>query len=430
MKYLAVAVPSIIFLAGLIVVWKVKLECALWASVTTALVMAIMVPSFATSAPVAVAAVVGAILVLAFGLLRDWRTLKQAPLPLVLIFFTLWCATVGSVGSPIKLVLLNLGTGALLSLLAVAVVGAAKRHTNFLLPLLAIVIVFEVLLGLAEEFLGLKAMWPRANGTDVIANRVNSIVPFLAGRAMGSTSQPIPYGVLLGFALIVCLWFAVRRKSALLYSAAALAFVGMLLSGTRSALLGVGAAIALWALLALRHRLRILIPVLAVIVVGAVTTLVVVLTSGDRALLTSDSVLHRLGILETAANLLKRNAADFLFGRGYQSMGVLIRSGVVHGVAGIDVFDEEFVRTIASVGLIGLLLLIAAIALGLRRGNQLSRLLIVFIVLGFFAYDALSWRLSATLFVVALAYGYGTERSLENPGIRFSSLTSRFSKAR
>lgn len=408
MEYLTLAVPVVIFLTGLITAWKVRLDWTLWAAVTTALVMAVLVPSFSTSAPVAVAAVLGAVIVLLFGLVRDLSTLRHTPMPLILIVFTVWCAVIGSIGSPIKLVLLNLGTGALLFLLAVAVVGAANRKKNFLLPLFTIIIVFEVLMGLAEEFLGLKAMWPRANGTDLIGHRVNSIVPFLAGRAMGSTSQPIPYGMLLGFGVVVCIWFAVRRSSRWLYAVAAIGLVGMLFAGTRSAFVGLFAALALWLILAVRKRLILLIPVLAVMAIGSVVAFLLVVRSADQSLLASDSVVHRLGILETASNLLKRGLTDLLFGSGYQSMGDLIRKGVVHGVVGIDVFDEEFVRTFASVGLIGLLLLLATVILGLIHGNTLSRLLIVFISVGFFTFDALSWRLIATLFTVAIAYGYGS----------------------
>jgi hypothetical protein len=410
---LPVILPAVIVAVSLVALYRMPRTAATWVGVTSALTMAVLVPSFSTSAPVAVVAVLGTIAILALALLRDRDAIRGTKYPLVLLLFLAWSACMGSVGSPVKLVLLNLATGVLLSLLAVVVIVAVSRGHNFLLPLFALVIMLEVALGVLEEFFGLKALWPRANGTDVISDRVNSVIPLLAGRAMGTASHPILYGILLAFSVVICLWFAVKRRSPWLFVAAGAGLVGMLFAGSRTALICVVLAVLLWLLATVRHRLTLFVPLIVITVLGAVGTFAFTFSSDDKALLASDSFAHRLGILDTAGNLLLRNPVEVIFGSGFQSTGALIKTGVVHGVNGINVFDEEYIRTLACLGLVGLVLLISSTVLGLIRGNLHSRLLVVVLVVGFATFDALSWRLTATLFVVVIAYGYGlTKRSL------------------
>lgn len=415
---LALAVPIAVTIVSIVFVLLVPKTSSLAVGASAAMAMAVLVPSFSTSAPVAVLAVLGTILVLLLALFRDRDGVVLRRSPYILIGFLLWSAVAGARGAPTNMVLLYLATGVLLTLLVLVVMGAAARGFNVLLPLIGAVLVFEVIVGFSEEFLGGKAMWPRADGSDNISHRVNSVLPLLVGRAMGSTSQPIPYGMLLGFCVLVCLWFAVRDRSILLYSLSVLGVVGMVFSGTRSAFLSLAAALAIWLAFRLARKPVLFYSYLAVGLVGGLAALFVGLSLGGTDLTSSSSYTHRLGILDSAGNLFSRNPLEVLVGSGYESVRSLIASGVVSGEPGIMVIDQEYVRTLAGVGVAGLALLIGAIVAGLRRGTELSRLMIAYLAIGLLAFDGLSWRLIATLFVIAVANGYGRRldvASLQQP---------------
>ncbi|MGH1549373.1 hypothetical protein ACRAWB_09450 [Leifsonia poae] len=401
-----IVLAAVILVPALVLIVRRDVSRSLEFAVVASLACAVLIPSFATSAVVAVIAVLGPAALLAIAIIRDRAHLRTLQYPWVLAAFLAWSGIAGSFGSPVKLVLLNVATVVLLMLFAVAVVGAGSRSRNVFLPLFPIVIVVELAIGIWEEVLRAPAPWPRANGTDVISHRVNEVLPLLPGRAMGTTAQPIPYGVLVGFAVVVCLWFAVRTKSAALYTAAGLGLVTMVFAGTRSAFVTLAGVLVLWALMRIRWRKSALIWVVAA-VVGVAAVMAILVVFMNSAVLATASFQHRAGILSTAGNLLGREPLQVVFGTGYASIPDLLAHGIVSGVKGITVFDEEFVRTAAAMGLVGLGLLVAVIVRGIVKGTELTRLLILFVAGTFLFFDGFSWRLIAMLFVLAIAYGYG-----------------------
>jgi len=210
----------------------------------------------------------------------------------------------------------------------------------------------------------------------------------------------------VGFAVVVCLWFAVRTKSAALYTAAGLGLVTMVFAGTRSAFVTLAGVLVLWALMRIRWRKSAYIWVVAA-VVGVAAVMAILVVFMNSAVLATASFQHRAGILSTAGNLLGRDPLQVVFGTGYASIPDLLAHGIVSGVKGITVFDEEFVRTAAAMGLVGLGLLVAVIVRGIVKGTELTRLLILFVAGTFLFFDGFSWRLIAMLFVLAIACGYG-----------------------
>ena len=382
-------------------------QSALKIGVVGSVWMAVLVPSFSTSANVAIAAVLGGNIILVIAILRDRRTLLTGPIPYALLAFILWTAIVGSVGAPRNMVLLYLATGTFLGLLALCVIGAVGRGHVLFVPLFAAVVFFEFCVGLGEQFFGTSAMWPRADGSDLISHRANSVAPWLIGRSMGSTSQPIPYGILVAFCIIVCVWFAIKNRSIVLGGIAGIGLVALVFSGTRNAILGLGVAAVAWFVFMFWRKKRIIIPFAIVVVLAVPAALLYVLRAGGSDFTESSSFAHRLGILETAGSLFLREPGEILFGTGYSSIRELISSGLISGVDGLTVLDQEFIRTFVATGAVGLILLIVAAIQGLRKGNTLTRVLIVFLLFGFVAFDSLSWRLLQTLFVFVLAYGYG-----------------------
>lgn len=414
---IGLSIAACIVVPALYLVLRLDVSRALAIAATATLASAVLIPSFATSAPVAVAAVLGPIAVLLVALFRDRTLLRTQTYPWTLAVFLTWSAIAGSLGWAPKLLLLNYATVFLLLLFAVAVIGAVSRGNNILMPLFAGVIVIEFIIGFLEEVFRTGALWPRANETDLITHRVNEVLPFLAGRAMGSTAQPIPYGVLVGFAVIVCVWFAVRYHSKIIYALSGVGLITMVFAGTRSAFLALGGVGVIWLLMKARWKRSTMVWVVGgVIVLGAAGAIAVGVS--DPSMLATNSFQHRAGILTTAGNLLARDPLSVLLGTGYSSIQSIIDGGVVHGVKGIDVFDQEYVRTLAALGVVGLVLLIASIVRGIARGTELTRLLIVFIAFSFLFFDGLSWRLIAVLFVLAIAHGYAkpTDSAWKVPG--------------
>lgn len=400
-------VPITVWLLSTVLILVRPRQSALRIAVIAALSMAVLVPSFSTSATVAIAAVLGTNASLSLALLKDLRSVNPRRVPFVLIAFLLWSAIVGAINAPFSMVLLYLATGSMLVLLALAVPGATRRGGEIFLPFFAIVVLFEFLVGVGEQFFGTLAMWPRADGSDLITHRSNSVAPFLLGRAMGSASQPIPYGILVGFCVLVCVWYLVMKRRYWLLLPTALGGAALVFSGTRNAILGVLVGIAVWFLLQFWRKRLVVIPFLALAAIGAPVAVYVGFLAGGDELANSSSLVHRLGILETAGNLFQRAPMDVLFGTGFSSIKGLIESGLISGADGLTVIDQEFVRTLAGTGIVGLALLLVTLALGFLRGSQLTRILIAFLAVGFIAFDSLSWRLIQTLFVFVVSYGYG-----------------------
>ncbi|MBX0300977.1 O-antigen ligase family protein [Cryobacterium sp. 1639] len=407
--------PLAIFAGSVVVLYRVPRDWASWTGVISAIVMAVLVPSFSTSAPAAVVTIMSTVVMLVLALWRDRGVLAGLNVPLVLLIFIGYSSVFGAAQAPIALVLQYLATGALLMLLSLAVVGAVvRRGLSPLLPTFGIVLVFQFVISFGEEFLGTKAVWPRADGTDNITHRVNAFLPSVIGRAMGSTAHPIPLGMLFGFCVVVCLWFALRRRSLFYLALGVLGIVGMALSGTRSAFVSLAGALLFWLVSAFWRKKAVLIPLIAALVIGVPAAIFFVFANLGSGVRNSSSFVHRIGILDTASNLFKRDPLEVLFGTGFSSIVGLIEDGVIQGVDGIGVVDQEFVRTLAGTGVIGLLLMLAVIVLGLIRGSKLPSLLVVFVVVGFAAFDSLSWRLIFTLFVVAVASVYGVGAARRN----------------
>jgi hypothetical protein len=108
-------------------------------------------------------------------------------------------------------------------------------------------------------------------------------------------------------------------------------------------------------------------------------------------------------VYESAISLLSRAPGDVLWGSGYDSISGILRSGFAGDSSNIVVFDQEIVRTAASAGIFGVMLLLAAVASGLRRGDTLSRVLLSYSFFFFLVFDSLSWTLTTFLFVASAA---------------------------
>lgn len=394
-------IPVLIAAAGFAATLFCKARHTSHCALFTVFGLAVLVPSHSPPRDVLTAAAIGAITVLAVAIARVHRSVLSGVPNLWLIGFILYSSGMqlfAAEGLYAWFLFLSAVVYVLLSFL----VSQQQMNGSYaLLFALPIVILIQLSIATAEEFLGMKALWPLTNGTDVITHRVNPIAPWLPGRAMGSTSHPIPLGMLMGASLVLCIWVAmkVRRRFAWLF--VMLAAVAILFSGTRNAVLAVLLAVAYWFSSQAGSKR------LPIYVLGGAFGAIFVLSvdpdslPGMAGFYSSESYIHRLHVLEFLPELFNRPILEVIFGSGYDSIAALLQSSTFSGGTGIQVFDQEYVRTFAAIGLLGLLLLMMAIVEGFRRGNVPSRLMLVFLCVNFASFDALNWNLLMTLFVMA-----------------------------
>lgn len=394
-------IPLVIAAAGLIATTFCKVRIATHCALFTVLALAVLIPSHSPPREVLSTAVVGAVVVLLVASLRCHVSLATAVPNTWLIAFVIYSSVVMIFESegPYAWYVFLLGISyVLLSLLASQ---PKSNGTTALYVALPVFVAVQLALATSEEFLDTKALWPLTNGSDFITHRLNPVAPWLAGRAMGSTSHPIPLGILMGLSLVLCAWIAIHRRNRTSWIFVALAGVGILFSGTRSAILAAFISIVFWFGSSAGTKR------LPVTILAGMFGIVVILTLDANSLpglsgfYSSESYLHRSDVLDFLPELAKRSTSEIFFGSGYSSIASLLQSSIFAGGSGIQVFDQEYIRTFVATGIVGFVLLMLAIVEGFRRGNMPSRLILIFLCVTFASFDALSWNLSMTLFVLA-----------------------------
>jgi hypothetical protein len=255
----------------------------------------------------------------------------------------------------------------------------------------------------ASAFLGLPAPWGLLGEAGSVFGR-NELLPAVGGRTTGTMAHPIPFGTLMAAAAALAATARRLRPVPRLVLTAACGS-GVLLSGSRSA-----ALVLLAGLLA-----GLLWP-------GATRTgvagRVVVLLAAAVAVLASDvsthpaltslegtgSLTHRLGALEAVGRLLGRPLPETILGSGQGSLRTLYADGLLQQ-DGFFAVDNQLVTTFALSGLVGVLCLVAAVGVGLLRGDRSTRAGALVVVLAFAFFDTLEWTSTAVLLALLIALG-------------------------
>jgi hypothetical protein len=279
----------------------------------------------------------------------------------------------------------------------------SQTDRDVLVAVVLALAVVQLAVAAASAFLGLPAPWGLLGEAGSVFGH-NELLTAVGGRTTGTMAHPIPFGTLMAVAAALAATARRLRPVARLVLTTACAS-GVLLSGSRSA-----AVVLLAGLLA-----GLLWP-------GATRTgaagRVVVLLGAGVALLASDvsahpaltslegtgSLTHRLGALEAVGRLLGRPLPETLLGSGEGSLGTLYADGLLQQ-DGFYAVDNQLVTTFALSGLVGVLCLVAAVVVGLFRGDRSTRAGALAVVLMFASFDTLLWTSTAVLFAVLLALG-------------------------
>jgi hypothetical protein len=292
--------------------------------------------------------------------------------------------------------------------IAVIVVAAAlvasrcgARDRRVLLDAIVVVAVIQFALGLLEvTVLHEPAIWGyRVYADGSVFDNPNPLLDGALVRVQGTTGHPIPFGLLMaaGLASVAARWarFAPMARYLLLVVLSA----GIVLSGSRSIVLAVLAVAAYLLLTSARanRSLRIVFVVLGSIV--AATLLADDIAALVAKLLGSGSYENRAGALASVPGLLARPLPETLFGSGVGSELSLYARGLLPQ-NGFTVIDNQPVTTLATQGLLGLLILVLVFAAALRSGDRTTVAATVLFAVLLFSFDWILWTSIVTLFAV------------------------------
>ena len=219
----------------------------------------------------------------------------------------------------------------------------------------------------------------------------NKVLPGDLSRVEGTVGHPIPYAVLLA----VCLVVVVVSDRVVFPVAARVAIVpllagGILLSGSRSVLAAVLLGLAFVVLTSDRgHRAaKIVTAATVTVVAGAVLASEVV--EAAAVLFSSGSYENRMGALRSVPALLSRPLIESLVGSGFGSEPELYARGLLPQ-EGFTVVDNQLVTTLATFGVVGLVLVVGVVVAGATTASRTGRAVTVVMVTVLFSFDYLVW---------------------------------------
>lgn len=346
------------------------------------------VPADVRGAAVAVAAGVAAAALLSP---RDWPVERARASTWTLAWFA-WA--VGCVVAIAPSTIVFMAQLAVVGLtLSWAVATSSRADVRVFLRGLVGIGVAQVVLGVVELTVTRRPVpWGHkvlATGRSFVSD--NKVLPGDLMRVEGSVGHPIPYAVLLA----VCLVVVVVAERGVFSSAARWAVVpvlstGILLSGSRSVLTAVLLALGYVVLTTdLSHRaVKIVSSVSVVVVAGVLLASEVV--SAVAVLVASGSYENRVGALRAVPGLVARPPTESLVGSGFGSEPELYARGLLPQ-EGFTVVDNQLVTTLATFGLIGLVLVVGVFVVGLTRTSRTGTAVTIVMATVLFSFDYLVW---------------------------------------
>lgn len=239
----------------------------------------------------------------------------------------------------------------------------------------------------------------------------NALLPGLL-RVQGTLGHPIPFAVVVAAALLLVL---ARWRSAgpvLRWLVAPLFVVVLVLSGSRSVVIGVvaGGLVMLWSSSTAGNRVHRVLSVLGATVVAWICF------AGDllvlvAALVQTGSWTNRAGAFEAVPALLGRSPLEMLFGSGFGSDFELYDRGFFPQ-DGFRVVDNQLVTTLGTGGVVGALLVFVLFVLSWRTGDFVRRGLLTLFAGLLFSFDYFGWP-SMLLLLCAVVVLPGPEQTVE-----------------
>ncbi len=295
--------------------------------------------------------------------------------------------------------------------IAVAMIVPLLRRED--LPSLAtvflVVAVLATIYAVGEQLGLVDTFWQlRQSSLENIDDRANVLLPILTGRSQASFGHPIPFAVFLSVAVLILLHAAIATKRWRFAFGVVAALVGLLLSGTRSAVVALLVALLVYLVANIRWRRVLGIAAGAgLIAIGGLLTDLPKLLSLDNTFESSVSFIHRTLVAESWASLWSQPATQLWIGAGAGATAELFRSGTVRGARNLVYFDNTYISLFALFGLVALVLF-AGVLLWSTRGGALAMSVAAFIAVMGLSFDEQQWQIT----LVLLAFGALMPRAL------------------
>lgn len=235
--------------------------------------------------------------------------------------------------------------------------------------------------------------------------------PFLGdsvARIQGTLAHWIPYSAVLSAGLFVLVAQWRRYRPTLRMVAIPLIGVCLFLAGSRTSILVVAAGLLLLTLTSRSAGRAVRNTVIAGGVAIAGVLGIGALTRAADEIAATGSVENRLGNVAAVPGLLGRPPLETLFGSGLDSIGRLFDQDLLLN-NGFNVVDNQFVTSIATQGILGVVLLIALLVVGWRGGDRATRPLILLVVLLAFSFDWIRYTSVLVILFPVIAAGGQTE---------------------
>ena len=255
------------------------------------------------------------------------------------------------------------------------------------------------------------AIWPlRVESLEKIDDRANVLLPALTGRSQSTFGHPIPFAVFASVAALVLLHATAQTRRPRYAGGVVVAAVALALSGTRSAVVAVLAALVAYGLANLRwRRLLAMIAATGILAIIALLVDLPTLLALDGRFESSVSYIHRSLVVGSWDALWARGEAAVVFGSGAGASAELFRAGIVRGASNLLYFDNAYVSLFALSGLVALVLICAVLARSLF-GGALAIGGATFIAVMGFSFDEQQWQIVLVLlaFCALLPRAFGT----------------------
>ncbi|GGL87379.1 O-antigen ligase family protein [Nakamurella endophytica] len=294
-------------------------------------------------------------------------------------------------------------TLAMVASLSAVVSTFDRRDVGILVGGILVVCGIQLAFAVAETFLGLSA--PRGYGTRSGSTfDVNELLPW-TGRAPGTFGHAIPLGLFMAVAALLVLFHLRRLRLSVRIGMAALFVLGLMLSGTRSALLSVVIALlfGLCSSRLTRHylawRLATCLAALGFGVFSGVSELV-----SSLGLEGTGSLDHRLAALDALDKLFGRSVPELLFGSGAGSISRLFDLGLLQ-TDNFTAVDNQWVTLFALGGFVGVGCVVGALVASFRGIPPTVRPALISMFLMFFSFDLFDRLSTLVLFVAILGCG-------------------------
>lgn len=242
---------------------------------------------------------------------------------------------------------------------------------------------------------------------DTVGGRHENVLLPGTTRAQGLVEHPIQCAFVLAAGVLLAATDSTRWNYRLNLGAAIVLTGGIVLTGARSAIIALAiSGLVAFVLLAQTNRQRWLAVAMLVASGIFLTTsplAAAFLEDSTSTLLNSGSFTHRAGSWEVVEPLMSaRPWYEQLLGSGVGSVSELYARGVLMRWSPLETFDNQLLTTLATAGLVGLTIVVAAMLASFAGGERRTRVLIVFIAVMFFSFDLLQWIGPTLIFFVIL----------------------------